>query len=335
MTSAKKIKEETTINNLKTNYQDNPIGVESEGIRFSWLLSSNVVGLEQKAYQINVTDAKGKKVWDSGVVKDTKSVGISYSGPEVDLESRYTWSVKVTLSNGKKIQSESAYFETGTDFGSADWIYHKQEAKDYFKENVGASLNATIEEGGFTLNWGLKNKTNGLVWSFNGTNLTQSVTKDGVTKQIGTVDLKGKISLKEAFDLEVTTNSKSIKTYINGALVNTIPKTYAVEGPYIALTANAASRNTTAQKAIFKDVAVTLDKKEEPITEFNGGAPDDKDALVLSGATAYQRNYLGKPVQYEDELTSIPMFRTEKNLKGKIDSARLYITSLGAYPLHL
>ncbi|PAE17676.1 hypothetical protein CHH91_02605 [Virgibacillus sp. 7505] len=337
ITSAKKIKKETEINNLKVNYQDNPIGVESDGIRFSWLLSSNVIGLNQKAYQITVKDEKGERVWDSGVVKDSKSVGISYNGRELDLESRYTWSVEVTLSNGKEVKSDSAYFETGTDFGNADWIYHKQEAEDYFNENVGASLNATIEEGGFTLNWGMKNKTNGLVWSFNGTNLIQSVTKDGVTKQIGTVDLKDRISLKESFDLEVSANSKAIKTYINGDLVNTIPKTYAIEGPYIALTASPASRNTPAQKASFKDVAVTLDKKEEPITEFNGGAPDDKGALVLSGATAYQKNYQGKPVQYEDELTSMPMFRTEKDLKGKgkIDSARLYITSLGAYEAYI
>ncbi|MGM0903513.1 MAG: family 78 glycoside hydrolase catalytic domain [Bacillota bacterium] len=128
--SAKKHKETNELTNLKVNYQENPIGIESDGLKFSWMLMSNVVGLSQDEYQITVSNSKGKKVWDSGVVNESKSVGIPYGGPELELESRYYWEVKVTLSDGKKVKSEPAYFETGTDFGKAEWIYHKKDSED-------------------------------------------------------------------------------------------------------------------------------------------------------------------------------------------------------------
>ncbi|MFC7685296.1 family 78 glycoside hydrolase catalytic domain [Ureibacillus sp. GCM10028918] len=335
--SAANIKETTEVMNLKVNYQDNPIGVESDGLNFSWMLSSNLVGLSQEAYQLVVTDSKGKKVWDSGEVKSSKSVGIKYDGPELELESRYYWKVKVTPSNGKKVESKSAYFETGTDFGNAEWIYHKETVKDSYTDNIRISLNATVVQSGFTLNWGMKNKTNGYVWSFNGTKLTQSVMKKGVAKQLGTVDLEGKISLNQAFDLEVSADSDTITTSINGAVVNSLTKTYAIEGPYIALAANPESRDTPAQKAYFKNVVLTVDGKQESVTEFDGAKLNDSGVLEFSGVTAYQKNYQGKAVKYIDDPTSMPLFRTEKKLegKGKIASARLYMTSLGVYDAYI
>lgn len=334
--STTKLNDATEVTNLKVNYQENPIGIEQDRIKFSWMLSSNVVGLSQEAYQIVVTDSVGETVWDSGVVKDSRSVGIPYGGPELELESRYFWDVKVFLSNGKKVKSEPAYFETGTDFSNAEWIYHKVDREDYAEE-IGVSLNATIVEGGFTLNWGMKNKTNGYVWSFSGTNLTQSITKEGITKEIGTVDLADKIALNESFDLEVSADSDNITTSINGSVVSHIPKSYAIEGPYIAFTASPASRGTPAQKANLSDVVLTVDGLEEQVTEFDGGELNDSGVLELNGVTAYQKNYRGEAVEYIDDSTSMPLFRTEKNLEreGEIASARLYITALGVYEAYI
>ncbi len=95
--STTKLNDATEVTNLKVNYQENPIGIEQDRIKFSWMLSSNVVGLSQEAYQIVVTDSVGETVWDSGVVKDSRSVGIPYGGPELELESRYFWDVKPEL----------------------------------------------------------------------------------------------------------------------------------------------------------------------------------------------------------------------------------------------
>jgi alpha-L-rhamnosidase len=335
--SAKKLKETNQITNLKVNYQENPIGIEADGITFSWMLSSNVVGINQEDYQIVVTDSKGKKVWDSDVVEGSKSVGVPYEGPELELESRYYWQVKVSLSNGKKVNSEKGYFETGTDFGKAEWIYHKIPSKDFLKENLGVSLNAIIVEDGFTLNWGMKNKTNGYEWRFTDTTLTQIISKAGAVKELGNVDIADKIELNKAFKLDISVDSENIITSINGTVVSTVPKNHSIEGPYIALTASEGGFRSPAQEANFSDILLTVDGVEESVTEFDGAEVNEAGVLELTGTAAYQANYKGEAVEYIEDSSAMPMFRTEKELKGKgkIDSARLYITSLGVYDAYI
>ncbi|KAB8134170.1 Bacterial alpha-L-rhamnosidase [Gracilibacillus oryzae] len=329
-------KGETELTDLKVNYQKNPIGIELDDVKFSWKLTSNVVGINQTSYQIVVKESGGKKVWDSGVVEDAKSVGIPYDGPALDLESRYTWDVKVSLSNGKKVNSNSAYFETGTDFESAEWIYHKNKSEDYFKEKVEVSLNATIVEGGFILDWGMKNKNTGYVWSLTDTTLTQSIKKDGVAKEIGSVDISEEVDLNKAFDLKVSADKENIVTVINGEEVSTVPKSHAIEGPFIALTASEGSRRSPKQEAHFSDIVLEVDGEQESVTEFDG-AVLNAGVLELSGVTAFQKNYQGEAVEYMADPSTLPLFRTEKQLdgKGKIASARLYITSLGIYEAYI
>ncbi|MCA0757846.1 family 78 glycoside hydrolase catalytic domain [Paenibacillus sp. N4] len=329
--------ESTKVENLKVNYQKNPIGIESDSISFSWMLASNVVGLSQKAYRIAVKNPQGEEVWNSGLIEDAKSVGIPYEGPDLQLESRYTWSVETTLSNGKNVRSQPAYFETGTNFEQAEWISNKETAADYYTDKMTVSLDATIIQGGFSLNWGMKNKTNGYIWSFNGTTLTQSVTKNGVTVQLGTADLSGKVALNEAFELEISADSDQIITAINGTAVNTIAKSHSIEGPFIAVTASPSSRNTPAQKASFEHVELTVDDAEEQVTEFDGAVANESGVWTLEGATAYQKTFNGAPVVYTEDTNALPMFRTEQELQGSGDiaSARLYITSLGAYDAYI
>ncbi len=93
---------------MTTNYQDGPIGVDTEGIHFSWKMDSNLIGQEQASYQIVVTkdSPDGEVVWDSGVVKDDTSVGIDYAGNPLEWETRYYWTVTVFDKNGDTIKSD-------------------------------------------------------------------------------------------------------------------------------------------------------------------------------------------------------------------------------------
>lgn len=118
----------TSIEDLTVNYQKDPIGIDKDEIRFGWQMKSNVIGQEQKNYQIVVTKGHkdGEVVWNSGVVKSGLSTGISYDynkGAGLLLETRYYWTVKVTDIFGNTHVSEPAYFETGTSFDGASWIY--------------------------------------------------------------------------------------------------------------------------------------------------------------------------------------------------------------------
>ncbi|WP_270739688.1 family 78 glycoside hydrolase catalytic domain [Massilioclostridium coli] len=116
----------TSIVEMTTNYQDGPIGVDTEGIHFSWKMDSNLIGQEQASYQIIVTkdSPDGEVVWDSGVVKDDTSVGIDYAGDPLEWETRYYWTVTVCDKNGDIIKSKASSFETACDWKNTDakWV---------------------------------------------------------------------------------------------------------------------------------------------------------------------------------------------------------------------
>ncbi|MCI8497451.1 MAG: family 78 glycoside hydrolase catalytic domain [Clostridiales bacterium] len=113
----------TKIYALKTNNQDTPIGIEADNLSFSWKMESNIVGQTQKSYQITVNEGApdGKEVWNTGVVESALSTGVLYKGSQLNLETRYYWTVTVTDVFGGTY-SETTYFETGADWTGAEWI---------------------------------------------------------------------------------------------------------------------------------------------------------------------------------------------------------------------
>lgn len=100
------------IGHLKTEYTQTPLGIDAPHPRFSWQMTSEKRGDYQKAYQITVVDESGKKVWDSGKVRDSKSLNIPYAGAPLQATTRYTWQVKVWDRKHKTCTADS-WFETG------------------------------------------------------------------------------------------------------------------------------------------------------------------------------------------------------------------------------
>lgn len=113
----------TEIYALKTSNLENPIGIEADDISFSWKMDSNIIGQAQKAYQITVNKdaADGAEVWNTGLVESNLSTGVLYKGPELELETRYYWTVTVTDISGRTY-ANTAYFETGCDWDGVEWI---------------------------------------------------------------------------------------------------------------------------------------------------------------------------------------------------------------------
>lgn len=113
----------TQLTSLTTNYQQNPIGIESDQIRFGWNMQSNLIGQVQKEYQISLKKGtgQGEEIWNTGTVQSAQSTAIPYTGPALEPETRYTWTVTVTDALGQQV-TETAFFETGCDWGDASWI---------------------------------------------------------------------------------------------------------------------------------------------------------------------------------------------------------------------
>ena len=118
------VQRQTSITGLNVNYQVNPLGIDRNKVRFGWQMTSNLVGQGQSAYQLVVRKGApdGLVVWDSHSVAGGLSTGIPYSGPELEYETKYYWTVTVTPALGDPITSEPACFMTGTTFSGATWI---------------------------------------------------------------------------------------------------------------------------------------------------------------------------------------------------------------------
>ncbi|MDR0382347.1 MAG: family 78 glycoside hydrolase catalytic domain [Oscillospiraceae bacterium] len=115
----------TEIVNPTVNFKTQPMGIETDNLRFGWKMESDVVGMGQKTYQIVVTEGTpgGRIVWDSKVVSSGISVAVPYGGEPSDFlpETRYYWTVTVT-DVFDTVHAATDWFETGADWGAAKWI---------------------------------------------------------------------------------------------------------------------------------------------------------------------------------------------------------------------
>jgi alpha-L-rhamnosidase len=113
------------IQDLRCDYQLNPLGIESKEPCLSWQLTSDQRGATQSAYQIQVRNRQGE-LWDSGKVPSDQSLHIPYSGPSLRSRQRYTWQVRVWDNNDRpSAWSEPGWWEMAllhtTDW-QAQWI---------------------------------------------------------------------------------------------------------------------------------------------------------------------------------------------------------------------
>jgi len=119
-----------TIEKLKCEYQETPMGLEVLNPRLSWQMKATNRGAKQTAYQIIVADNEAdlKKdignVWNSGIVKSEQSIKIDYAGKPIETRKRYFWKVKVWNEKNKPTQySESTWWEMAL-LKKEDWSAH-------------------------------------------------------------------------------------------------------------------------------------------------------------------------------------------------------------------
>ncbi len=101
---------------LKTDYRQNPLGIDHETPRFSWNCDS---GKKQTAYKVHVLDVDGNLLFDSGKV-ESSSMHCQYAGTPLKSRQRAFWNVELWDSNGTTSKSETAWFEMGL-LEKEDW----------------------------------------------------------------------------------------------------------------------------------------------------------------------------------------------------------------------
>ncbi|HEX2970703.1 MAG TPA: alpha-L-rhamnosidase N-terminal domain-containing protein, partial [Tepidisphaeraceae bacterium] len=112
-------------------YLTNPVGVDVQQPRLTWVLESPERGTRQTAYQIRVASSPaalktGKPdLWDSGKVKSDETIHIAYAGKPLASTQRAYWQVRVWDQEDRaSTYSTPAYWEMGLAEGDwkAQWI---------------------------------------------------------------------------------------------------------------------------------------------------------------------------------------------------------------------
>ena len=118
--------EEVGLTNLRCEMLVNPEGIDLLNPRLSWEISSNKRNTLQTAYQVIVASTPEKlaagegDLWNSGIVKSSQSVHVSYDGASLKSRTNCYWKVKVWSNNGESDWSRPAYWSMGLLY-YADW----------------------------------------------------------------------------------------------------------------------------------------------------------------------------------------------------------------------
>ena len=116
-----------TVERLRCEYLDKPLGIDTAQPRLSWVLESKERGQAQSAYQVLVASseallkANSGDLWDSGRVMSDQTLHVVYAGKALPSCQRCYWKVRAWDKEGKASgYSEPAWWEMGL-LSPQDW----------------------------------------------------------------------------------------------------------------------------------------------------------------------------------------------------------------------
>ena len=86
---------------LRSEFLENPLGLDTDKPRFSWIVEDAAPGARQTAYQVQAASSEGNlakgeaDLWDSGKVASDETLGIEYNGRPLASRLQAWWRVKV------------------------------------------------------------------------------------------------------------------------------------------------------------------------------------------------------------------------------------------------
>mgnify|MGYP000306642653 CR=1 FL=1 len=119
-------KSELNLEDLRVDYQESPLGIDSSQPHFSWKIKSKKRGVYQDSWRIIVGESlqevsrQNGSVWDSGQINSGKTVNIAYRGAPLESNRTYFWRVGISTDDQHLIWSEPARFHTGI-LDSSEW----------------------------------------------------------------------------------------------------------------------------------------------------------------------------------------------------------------------
>ena len=98
------------LRDLRVEYRDRPLAIDSVRPRFQWRIESNRRDVVQTHYRVTVHDADGER-WDSRWVTSNRQSQVQYEGEPLPAGCAFDWRLMVRLADGGEL-SETGQFET-------------------------------------------------------------------------------------------------------------------------------------------------------------------------------------------------------------------------------
>lgn len=111
--------EQPTVDALRCELLENPIGVDKTSPRLSWQIHSEERGVRQTAYHVLVASSPEKldkeegDLWDSGKIGSDNSIAVFYEGKALKSDTEVYWKVKVFTNKGDTDWSAVARWQVG------------------------------------------------------------------------------------------------------------------------------------------------------------------------------------------------------------------------------
>lgn len=123
------------VTNLRCEYSENPLGIETAAPHFNWQLQSTQKNVLQTACKILVADDSfqlkngNAAIWNSNKIQSAASIQMQYAGKPLQAAKKYFWKVWVWDNKGNVAESDVAYWQMGllteNDWKQAQWIAYK------------------------------------------------------------------------------------------------------------------------------------------------------------------------------------------------------------------
>jgi alpha-L-rhamnosidase len=119
-----------SLDTLRCEYLTDPVGIDVNNPRFSWIITADKRDIYQQSYRIIVSDkaddVRNKKgaLWDSGPIESNNTIQIEYKGQALTDNHSYYWRASSVI-DGQEIWSEPATFHTGLlhqNYWKAKWL---------------------------------------------------------------------------------------------------------------------------------------------------------------------------------------------------------------------
>ena len=325
---------------LRTDGRVNPLGIGLTAPTFSWQNAAAGRGVEQTAYELEVSK-NGAVVWATGRVNSDEQLNVAYDGPALTDQSRYTWTVKTWDNKGNESDwSEPAWFETGLTTWTADWLGGVTELSRWNDYTV--TTNFTLDANVIGVYFRGTGTNNAYMWQLNtsdGTNVMfrpHKAVNGGLGLDGTPINVSSTISRAEllvgSHELKISAIGTTITTWIDNKLIDTRTSTSLSNG-YVGF--RQAPSQQGAERATIHSMNVT--KPDGTVlfdSSFEGTENPFTVGRVANGNLIFDADgdgFLKTPAR------NLPIFRKEftPDPAKTVTNARIYAAARGVYELTL